>query len=390
MAKSYDPGNAAGILLEAGAGGGGIEGLLRAVYEITGLPVAVLDTLYRLIGFYGPGIDPEDCRRKEDDDPKARRAWRETGESSPEPVIDDQSGGKYRGMCMDVMVNGETLAKITFFVTRPFREEDRQVMLVFSQVLSCLMQGSAEISADIANRGKQLADLLKEMVRGEISLQELKRINSYYHLPVGNEICVIVLEEREGIDAKYEAVLRQLQDSAGSILCAIIDDRAVGLFPAGMLKDGLEQMEKILSFFNLRMGVSRPFVERSQTRDHYLQALSALDFARKQNVQAMKYEDCLLEDIAGHCPGERHAASFCRPEVLKLMEYDRENQTRYAETFYIYCKNLCSLTDTSKETFLHYNTIKYRVQKFREIAGIDRITGRDLCEYLFSYALIGL
>ena len=377
-----------GKLLDAGANGSGIKGLLRAVYEITGLPVVILDTLYRVTGFYGPNVDPEDCARKDDDDPVSRRTWRKKVESSPEPMIDEHTGGKYRGMCMDVIVKGEDLAKIAFFETRPFCEEDRQVMLVFSRVLACLLQGSSSAySGDAAKQGRQMSDLLREMIRGNVSARELHRINTYYNLPTGNEICVIVLEEKEGIHMEYEAVIRQLHDIMDCI-CTIMDEQVVCLCSADLLRNSQEQIRKTLSFFTLRMGKSRSFIERSQTRDYYLQAQFALAFAQKQDLSVMRYEDCFLEDVVSHCLGERHLRTFCKPEILKLIEYDRANKTQYADTFYIYCKNLCSLADTSKETFLHYNTIKYRIRKFREIAGIDHISGRDLAEYLLTYVLL--
>ena len=140
--------DAAVRILSAAVSGEGIQGAARAAYELTGLPVSVLDPLLRPLAFYGPDVRPEDCRRF-DSGPDDRKRWMDTMRRSGGPRIDSEGGGPYRALCVDACAGKKALAKVAFFETRPFQENDENVIRVFADVVACLLQGKRE-NADAA------------------------------------------------------------------------------------------------------------------------------------------------------------------------------------------------------------------------------------------------
>lgn len=149
-----------------------------------------------------------------------------------------------------------------------------------------------------------------------------------------------------------------------------------------------EQMTEIARYFQLFVGVSRDFSGLRYARAYYLQAEFAMRQAMKTRRDMMRYDECMLEDMIAHCRKERNLTTYCRPEILELMAYDAQNETDYAGTFRCYCENLCNMAQTARTSFLHYNTIKYRLKMVETITGISEVSARDLCEFLLTYAML--
>lgn len=62
---------------------------------------------------------------------------------------------------------------------------------------------------------------------------------------------------------------------------------------------------------------------------------------------------------------------FCEDTLLKLKVHDGENDTELLATIDAYFKNCQSISKTSKEFNMHYNSIMQRVFKVQEITGCD-------------------
>lgn len=63
--------------------------------------------------------------------------------------------------------------------------------------------------------------------------------------------------------------------------------------------------------------------------------------------------------------------SFSRNILGKLIDYDRNNRTKYMDVLRDFFANDCSITRTSAATFYHPNTLKYKVKNIKEILGYD-------------------
>ncbi len=58
---------------------------------------------------------------------------------------------------------------------------------------------------------------------------------------------------------------------------------------------------------------------------------------------------------------------LCHPGIITLVTYDRKHGTNLFETLYAYLKNERNLSQTSRELFLHRNTLQKRIEKIESI-----------------------
>ena len=375
--------DAAVRILSAAVSGEGIQGAARAAYELTGLPVSVLDPLLRPLAFYGPDVRPEDCRRF-DSGPDDRKRWMDTMRRSGGPRIDSEGGGPYRALCVDACAGKKALAKVAFFETRPFQENDENVIRVFADVVACLLQGKRE-NADAAQE-EELSALLGGLVRGEIGEDEVDEVLAHFPLRGETRLRMAALREKSGNAMEYDMIQMRLRQSCHAIVIQK-EDMLIALMETNERQAG-EPLEEIAAYYQLHIGVSRDFSGLRYARAYYLQAEFAMRQAEKAQRDIVRYDECMLEDVIALCRKERSLTTYCRPEILKLAEYDVQNETDYAGTFRCYCENLCNMAQTARTSFLHYNTIKYRLKMVEAITGISTVSARDLCEFLLTYEMM--
>jgi len=64
-------------------------------------------------------------------------------------------------------------------------------------------------------------------------------------------------------------------------------------------------------------------------------------------------------------------ASFCQETIGALVEYDRTQHTNLVETLAAYFAHNGNLSATAEALFVHRNTLLYRMERIREISGLD-------------------
>ena len=80
--------------------------------------------------------------------------------------------------------------------------------------------------------------------------------------------------------------------------------------------------------------------------------------------------------------------SFCVPEVLDLLNYDKKNGTALTDTLYVYLESVCSTTPAAKALFIHKNTLLYRIARIKEILHCDMQKGEDVYKLMMSLRIL--
>ena len=62
---------------------------------------------------------------------------------------------------------------------------------------------------------------------------------------------------------------------------------------------------------------------------------------------------------------------YCRECLDALKEHDEKNGTDYVETLRLYLENNSSVTAVAELTFVHRNTVNYKIKKIKEILGCE-------------------
>lgn len=370
---------AALAFLHAAAEQRGAQPILDAAYELIGLPIELTDTVFQLIA--QTRVGRSDGERQHSEDTKYLpefRKWMRKVTGSTEPVI-DESSEPYRVMCYDVRVRGAEVAKLAMFEKgRAFRESDAELLKLLSSALACVL---GEESSSLPDR--RLCDLVRDLIENRVESREAERLGELFHIKREETRYLLVMEDTERSPAGYPLLVSRCFHRLGGT--AVILGETVACLLEG---EQTGELEAFLRENDLRGGLSRHFSTLNQLRDCYLQAEFALRRVRRSGGSLLSYEFCVGRDVAEHCLSDRSAESFCRPEVLKLREYDRANGTDYLNTLECYCRNLGSVTDTARDCFLHCNTIKYRMKIIRELTDMGELNGAELFEYWLSFRFL--
>lgn len=137
--------------------------------------------------------------------------------------------------------------------------------------------------------------------------------------------------------------------------------------------DRLQNFLQILKANHMFAGVSRAFLDLTKACHAFEQAKKALDLSRLKECpgQLFFYEDYILEDLADTYLLHNPQIHMVEPGLNLLMEYDRVHGTSLMESLTCYLDNQLDLHTASKRLHIHFNTLKYRIQKMKDITGLD-------------------
>ena len=80
--------------------------------------------------------------------------------------------------------------------------------------------------------------------------------------------------------------------------------------------------------------------------------------------------------------------SFINYKISKVYQYDTLNGTNFIDTIYVYLINDHSLSEASKILYLHKNTVLYRLDRIKELFGINFDSTKEKAAYLYSIVLL--
>ena len=141
--------------------------------------------------------------------------------------------------------------------------------------------------------------------------------------------------------------------------------------------------------YHLIAGISNMYRDLRDTAKYYHQA-------QKSATLGAVYKDSLLNYFSDIAPKEilsfmaRHEdlLSFCVPEMMDLLAYDKEKGTQLTDTLYVYLEHVGSSSRAAKELYIHKNTLLYRISKIKEILQCDLEKGEDIYKLMMSMRIL--
>jgi purine catabolism regulator len=122
----------------------------------------------------------------------------------------------------------------------------------------------------------------------------------------------------------------------------------------------------------LGIGIGRPVDALIGLRDSYREARQALSMARRlAEPNPLYFGDLNVYRLLFQLEYSPDLASFCQETIGKLIEYDRAQGTDLIETLSSYFAHKSNLSQTAEALFVHRNTLLYRMERIREISGLD-------------------
>ncbi|AIQ10828.1 PucR family transcriptional regulator [Paenibacillus durus] len=123
--------------------------------------------------------------------------------------------------------------------------------------------------------------------------------------------------------------------------------------------------------------------------DSYNEARKALNVSRRigQGRFVIRYEEVEIYDLLGNAMEGPEFAELFNRKLGKLRQYDEEHNGDLMRTFLYYLESRGSLIDTSNRLFIHRNSVKYRLERIRDITGFDLNDSREqlVCQLCLIY-----
>ncbi|MFJ7662289.1 PucR family transcriptional regulator [Lysinibacillus sp. NPDC097162] len=149
----------------------------------------------------------------------------------------------------------------------------------------------------------------------------------------------------------------------------------------------------ILSLFekygNLGVSISDTVHRFNQIKEYYDNSTLVFQ-VYKENLQKQSYVhfygDIGLFRLFHYVENLFILEDFVMEKLGKVFEYDKKKNTNLIETLRYYIKNNTNVQKTSEDMFVHYNTMRYRINKLKEL-GIDGEDGFELTEIALAYQL---
>jgi sugar diacid utilization regulator len=168
------------------------------------------------------------------------------------------------------------------------------------------------------------------------------------------------------------SVGRGAQASTAAELVVIVPAKDPAL--AGRVAASLQrELETNLHSFTTVIGISRPASDPVDVHRAGFEALLAANVAEAQGSALLSFEDTgayrLLLPAMSDDPGELER--FHEETVAPLLAYDEQYETELLRTLETFLDEDGSVARTSEKLFTHRHTIRYRLERVRELTGLD-------------------
>jgi purine catabolism regulator len=137
------------------------------------------------------------------------------------------------------------------------------------------------------------------------------------------------------------------------------------------------------SYKNIRIfiGVSGLIEDMRDFHKGYYKALRCLEVRQSlinNNLSdVVSFDDLGIFGIISSSGNGTDLQKFFGQTLGRLIEYDRQNMTELTETLRIFLENNLNIAKTAKVLLIHYNTLRYRLGRIKDILGKDIFDQHD-------------
>lgn len=379
-------------LLHALAEGKNIQKILNISYEILGNPVMLTDATHHLLAHAGwdetldepewqhylkYGYVSDRLALAVGNDLSFRQEM--TSHIVRPVIIQYENIYKHPQIVSRVYANGINIAYLSVLAAnKPFTSADLELASMISEVVSVIMQHSQD-KLVVANT--PVESFIIELLKNNYDEKYIEEKTSNFQLNFFNDICLIYLHAGEIFDSaeKMFFVKTLMQNFFVGSISVIYKGNVLVVTECEknnrylLPQNKLESFISLLKTHSLYAGISRRFNSLTEIQLHYDQAVNALKTGRhlQHPGPLFYYEDYFLHYLVDSILEHDNLKNICHPRVLEIILRDKEKSSNYAVSLYTYLQHNGDIQATAQAMHLHYNTMKYRLQKISEMLEAD-------------------
>jgi sugar diacid utilization regulator len=185
-------------------------------------------------------------------------------------------------------------------------------------------------------------------------------------------------------------IINQLQRQIADC-CILLHDYAIVIIlnvkDNASFRQHIEELERVLSAYGLRAGVSERFTEIQALGEHCRQAEDAIGIGKLRNRQDVVnfFAEQMPYDLLLKAKTQGSLKRYDDYRLHILTEYDSRYGTDYHMTLHTFLRNACSRTQTAQHLHICRNTIDYRMNKIRELLDFNAHNGEDCLKLYLAF-----
>ena len=146
-------------------------------------------------------------------------------------------------------------------------------------------------------------------------------------------------------------------------------------FPQETVENAMDQLVEACKYgfpdYRISFGISVNDDGIGSLPRNYKRAIALLRIAERQGQAKLSYRNSGLFQLLIEIEDTSVLRRVYEETLAEMEDYDKKNQTDYLATLKAYLDNNASVQEVAKETFVHRNTINYKIKKIKEILQCD-------------------
>ncbi|ACB84607.1 PucR family transcriptional regulator [Natranaerobius thermophilus] len=386
--------------------GRGLNYIVKIGSQILGNPVILADSSYKLLAYYAENevIDPvwKDLTTKGYCSHNfvnlfKRQKLIEKVAKSPEPILVKTGLAKdIRRYLGKILIDDKIVGHLGVLeYDQNFKEEDHEITKLLCDVISSEMQKNNLFRNFKGVMYESLIlDLLDKRVNDRRIMEE--RLKSSQWEPSDYYKVVTINVPKDNTTSHIVNYLRDRIERLIPFCKSVCYEGNIVLLLDFKETDDIENIDRKLKDFlnsnNLTAGVSFTFNDLMKLGIYYNQSVNALQFGETLDTKGplFYFESYYIYNLLSEVSTRQNLSSYCHPAIYKIIAYDKTNGTDYYKTLYEYFLNCNNITMTAKKLYIHRNTMAHRLEKLKEITGLNFDDGEQCFRLFLSYKILEL
>lgn len=187
----------------------------------------------------------------------------------------------------------------------------------------------------------------------------------------------------------------QMEKMWPGVCCVVHDGDIVMLYNATLFarSTDMDFHRELMYFLResvLAAGISRDFKKLSKLVQAFRQACFALETGMEKNPISWYhwFEDYALDYLIRYGMGGFPPEQICSRKLLKLYDYDQENETSYYNTLKTYVRLQYNAVASAKALYIHRSSFINRMERIRELIDLNLEEADERLYLLLSFRIL--
>jgi hypothetical protein len=294
------------------------------------------------------------------------------------PLLIDKNLFGCRLLRQDIFVENKLAGALLIEeINRTITDRDFALITVLADAVAAMIP---KTEAPAFGRPRQMEEILKKMLgHRPVKTEQLGAVLAEMNWNMYDAyFCATVESETGGDNHSAITALSLKVSGATGTECYLIQKNAA-FFVFNVTAGNPEKSAVVKALLSalknsaVKAGVSNSFGNFNNIYYYYRQTLAAIERGREKAPSRRSYyfDDYILDSILHNSCKDMIPEALCPEGFLALERHDKTKGTTYVDTLEAFLECNMHIAETIKKIPMHRNTFLYRIERIRELLGMD-------------------